>query len=246
MKTNVLDAAAARQVTGDGHAGNLVRTTFVVAAKAVHIPAWVEDHASFRRWVHSDEYPEETGRICYFNGEIWVDLSMEQLFTHNQVKNEYAFTLTGVIKAGRLGRFFADGALVSNLEANLSAEPDGMFVSTKTMRTGRIQLVEGKKVGYIELLGTPDMTLKIVSESSVEKDTVILPELYWRAGVREYWRVDARGESLVFDILRHTAKGYVATRKRAGWVKSAVFGRSFRLAQQADELGHAEYTLEVR
>jgi Uma2 family endonuclease len=62
--------------------------------------------------------------------------------------------------------------------------------------------------------------LEIVSAGSVEKDTQTLRELYWKAGIAEYWLVDARGERLAFDILRHAAKGYVATRKAAGWLKS--------------------------
>lgn len=76
--------------------------------------------------MHSGEFPE-TGRICFLDGEVWVDMSMEQLYTHNQVK------------------------------------------------------------------------------------------------------------------------GYVVTRQQAGgWVKSAVFGKSFRLTRQTDEPGQPEYTVEIR
>ncbi|HZU36585.1 MAG TPA: hypothetical protein VFA18_11780 [Gemmataceae bacterium] len=57
--------------------------------------------------------------------------------------------------------------------------------------------------------------------------------------------MDARQVPLKFDILRHTAKGYVATRKQDGWMKSAVFGKAFRLTQQVNQLGHPEYTLEA-
>jgi Uma2 family endonuclease len=223
-----------------------VQCTFVVDAQAVHIPSWVQDHASFRRWVHSDEFPERTGRICYLNGEVWVDMSKEQIFTHNQVKGEFAYVLTGVIKGGRLGRFFSDGVLISNIEAALTVQPDGAFVANEGLRTGRVLLVEGKNEGYVELQGTPDMVLEVVSESSVTKDTITLQELYWQAMIPEYWIVNARGASITFEILRHKAKGYVATRKQAGWVKSAVFGKSFRLTQQTDDLGNPEYTLAVR
>src|SRR5437879_5526087 len=83
-----------------------------------------------------------------------------------------------------------------------------------------------------EVEGAPDMVLEVVSRSSVQKDTVILPKAYWEAGVREYWLVDARKAPLRFDIFRHTAKGYASTRKQAGGgVKSALFGRVFRLTE---------------
>ena len=73
-----------------------------------------------------------------------------------------------------------------------------------------------------------------------------LLDLYWRAGIPEYWLVDVRGNRLEFTIHRHTPKGYVATPKRAGWVKSNVIGKSFRLSKRTDELGQPEHTLEVR
>lgn len=86
----------------------------------------------------------------------------------------------------------------------------------------------------------------MVSRSSVHKDTRALREAYWQAGVREYWLIDARPDPLTFDILRHTPKGYRATPKKDGWLRSAVFGKSFRLLRERDALGHPPFTLEVR
>jgi Uma2 family endonuclease len=90
------------------------------------------------------------------------------------------------------------------------------------------------------------MVLEVVSASSEEKDTVVLRDLYWRAGVKEYWLVDPRGDDLAFDILRHGAKGYATARKQGGWLKSAVFGRSFRLTREVDRTGLPACTLAVR
>jgi Uma2 family endonuclease len=86
----------------------------------------------------------------------------------------------------------------------------------------------------------------VVSDSSVRKDTQWLRQDYWIAGIREYWLVDARKEPLVFDILRQTPKGYRATPKKDGWLKSNVFGKSFRLTYETSESGDPDYTLEVR
>ena len=56
-----------------------------------------------------------------------------------------------------------------------------------------------------------------------------------------------RGETPVFDILRPGPGGYVRTRRQTGgWVKSQVFGRSFRLTQTADRRGNPRYDVEVR
>jgi Uma2 family endonuclease len=217
----------------------------VLQEQDVRIPEWVVDLASFSRWADSDEFPEE-GRICYLRGEVWVDMSKQQLFSHVEVKTEFTIVVGGHVRAKRIGRFFADGARIRHPEADISTVPDGTFVSTESSRSGRVRLIEGAVHGYAELEGSPDMVLEVISDSSVQKDTVRLRQLYWEAGIREYWLVDARHEPLAFDILRHTPKGYVATRKQAGWIKSAVFGKSFRLTQQADEFGNPVYTLAVR
>lgn len=235
MATDLIESAALPRT----------RCTFVVDEQSVHIPDWVRDLPSFRRWVHSDEVPEKL-RICWLKGEVWIDMSKEQVFSHNQLKNDMTYVLTGIAKLEKLGRMFPDGMLLSNTIADFAAGPDAIFASTDCLRTGRVRLLPGKHEGFVEMEGTPDMVLEIVSQGSVEKDTEVLRELYWKAGIPEYWLVDAREERLLFDILRYTPKGYVAIRKQGGWLKSAVFGKSFKLVRGIDALGHPEFTLEVR
>jgi Uma2 family endonuclease len=220
-------------------------STVIFDDALVHIPAWVVDRPAFRRWLHSHDFPEK-GRICFLAGEVWADMSKEQLFSHNQVKQEFNVVVGGLVKASKRGRYFADGALISNAEVDFTSQPDGTFVSHAALETRRVRLVEGAKEGYLELEGSPEMVLEVVSDSSVEKDTVLLRELYWQAGISEYWLVDARGERLSFELLRRTTKGFVAVRRQGEWVKSTVFNHSFQLTRKADELGNPEYTLEVR
>jgi Uma2 family endonuclease len=216
----------------------------IVIEERIRIPDCVVDLESFRDWARSDDFPE-LGRYSHLNGELWVDFMPEQLFTHNQVKGEYAIVLGGMLKSLRLGRYFHDRTLLTNVEAGLSTEPDGTFVSFESLKSDRVRLIEGGD-GFLELEGSPDMVLEVVSARSVRKDTVVLRDLYWQAGVREYWLVDARGETLQFDILKCGRSGFVATRRQSGWLKSLVFGKSFRLTSQADELGNPEYKLSVR
>jgi Uma2 family endonuclease len=219
--------------------------TIVNDSEQLTIPPWVVDLESFRRWTDMEEVPEKE-RIWYLKGEIWIDMSKEQLFSHNQVKVEVTIVLGGLDKTGKLGRFFTDGLRVTNVQADISGLPDATFVSTKSLETGQVRLIEGKAGGYTELEGTPDMILEVISRSSVRKDNVVLREAYYTAGIPEFWLVDARREPLQFDILRHTAKGYVATRKQGGWLRSAVFGKAFQLTQQTGADGYPEFTLAVR
>jgi Uma2 family endonuclease len=213
-------------------------------ADYVDIPLWVIDRDSFSRWMDSEEFPE-WGRLDYIKGQVWIDMSKEQLFTHLSVKNEFNIVIGAMAKREQLGLYFPDGLLLSNVDADFMVKPDAAFAS-HAARKDRVRLLEGKEGGYVEMEGSPDMVLEVVSDSSVRKDTERLRTDYWEAGIREYWLVDARQEPLVFDILRHTPKGYRTTPKKNGWMKSTVFGKSFRLTFRASEYGDPEFTLEVR
>src|SRR5262245_11482556 len=217
----------------------------IVIEDRVWIPDRVRDLDSFCRWACSDDFPEKK-RICFLNGEVWVEMSPEALYTHNLVKAEFAMVLGRLVKANRLGKFCPDGMLIRNDAANLSTEPDGTFVSTRRLRSGRVTVERPIEEGYDIFVGTPDMVLEVVSDSSERKDTKVLRQLYWEAGIPEYWLVDPRGEEPVFEILCHGRDGYAAVRVQRGWQKSKVFGRSFRLTVAPDELGNPEFTLAVR
>lgn len=219
--------------------------TVINESRQVSVPTWVQDMDSFRRWVDAEDFPEES-RAWYLKGEVWIDMSREQIFTHVLVKTEFTAVLSNLVKRAGLGLFLGDGALLSNVPADISGVPDALFISQTALERERVQLIEGSEAGHVELEGSPDMVLEVVSASSVQKDTVILRQAYWQAGIREYWLVDARQEPARFDIFRHTAKGFAATRKRDGWLKSAVFGKSFQLTQRINALGHPEYTLAAR
>lgn len=232
------------EVRSPGAAAARNGVTVVDEREQITVPAWVVDLATFRLWMDSDDVPEKA-RIWYLKGEVWIDMSTEQIFSHAVLKNEFNFVLTGLVKTARIGLFLPDGPLLSNVVANTGGNPDAMFISDAALDANRVRLIEGKKGGYVEVEGSPDMVLEVVSDSSVRKDNVVLRQAYWEAGVREYWRVDARKEPLTFDIFRRSAKGYSTTRKQDGWLKSAVFGKLFRLTQRRDRHGHPEFTLEV-
>jgi Uma2 family endonuclease len=212
----------------------------------VSVPSWVVDLDTFCEWVGSDDVPEKL-RVWYLKGEVWIDMSWEQVYTHVLLKSRFFIVLGGLVDADRLGRFYPDGLFLRNKAADVGCKPDATFASTATLLAKRLRPIPGKRGGIIELEGSPDMVLEIVSTGSVRKDNVVLKQAYWEAGAREYWLVDARKEPLTFDIFRRTAKGYTATRKQDGWLKSAVFGKSFRLTQQVDPaLGDVVFNLEVR
>jgi Uma2 family endonuclease len=210
------------------------------------IPPWIGNHETFREWAKSDDYPKE-GRFAYLNGLLWADVTMEQLFTHNRVKTRVTSTLDRLIAEEDLGYFFSDRALLSHVAAGLSTEPDAFFVSYESVEAESARWVEGAREGHVEVEGSADLALEVVSTGSVEKDTVELPRLYFAAGVREYWLIDARQDRPSFEIFRRGRLAFAAVRRQpGGWLKSGVLGRSFRLVHGTDRLRRPKYALEVK
>jgi Uma2 family endonuclease len=211
----------------------------------MHLPTNLTDQEAFRRWVRSEECPE-MGRFAFLDGVLWVDLSMEQLYTHGGVISEFNRVLGNLVRDLGQGLYRGDATLLSHPGVGLTTIPDGLYVSYAALQSGRVQRVPNvRNVGSIELVGAPEMVLEVVSDTSVEKDLVTLPALYHAAGIDEFWRVDARGE-LTFEILRWRSPGYEALRLPDGWWRSELFGREFRLTQTTDPLGDPLYTLQVR
>jgi Uma2 family endonuclease len=211
----------------------------------VQIPGWVVDLPSFRRWVRSGDPPEKL-RPQFLNGEVWLDLFMEEAYSHNFVKNALYSVLPPMTE--RLGLFFSDGMLLTNEDAGIATEPDAMFVSTAALDSGRVVLTAGAdpEATVTEVTGSPDLVVEVVSRGTEEKDTELLMAKYHDAGISEYWVIDARDtDDIQFDILKRGRKGYAAARKSDGWVKSAVLGKSFRLVKKV-VAGYTRFKLEVR
>jgi Uma2 family endonuclease len=214
----------------------------VLLDNAVRIPPEaVDDFAAFRRWTKSKDFPER-GEYAFLDGDLFAEISMETL-VHNQLKSLIGVVIGGLIMSEALGRYFSDRMRLVHEAAHLSCEPDAMFVSHDTVKSGRVRWQKGRE--SLEVIGTPDLVVEVVSETSLLKDTEVLRDLYAAAGIPEYWLINPLGGQLSFDILRLAGRRYAATRKSAGWIKSAVFGKSFRLIEEPGD-DAPQYKLLVR
>lgn len=215
-------------------------------AGGISIPVSAATWAGFRAWAKSDAFPRR-GKVAYLGEEIFVDMSPERIGSHNALKTELFRVLSQLVRAESLGYFFSDGVLVSHEAAGVSNEPDAVFASYEAVRSGRVVFdptADGRD--WIELVGSPDFVAEIVSPSSVGKDVRQLRARYHAAGIPEHWLLDARGDEIVFQLLRHTPTGYAAAEPRGGWLPSPVFGREFRLDRVPDPIGLWQYTLHTR
>lgn len=208
------------------------------------IPPEAHTYHGFLDWVLSGTLPEKL-RVTFLAGEVMLDMTEENIDTHISVKSAVYRTLLNLVADDDFGHLYTDGVLLGNESARVSNNPDGVAVRWSTFEAGRVQFVErGGDRRAIE--GSPDWVLEIVSTSSVGKDTLRLLEAYHRAGVAEYWVIDARGEEVRFQIFDWQPGGYAEAPERAGWSSSKVFQREFRLTRDRDRVGAWTYSLEAR
>jgi Uma2 family endonuclease len=217
----------------------------VIFEEGLRIPAAVHTLAAFRRWAESDRFPDR-GRIDYLDGDLEVDMSPEDLYTHGAVKTAVAATLHKIVAEGDLGHVFVDRARVTSPEAELSAEPDLVVVLWESLDTGRARHVPGRSAGRVaEIEGAPDLVVEIVSDGSVRKDTDRLPRLYAGADIPELWRIDARGADVRFEILTLDGDSYRSVPSGGeGWTASPALGLRFRLTRKPARHATWRYRLD--
>ena len=223
--------------------------TAVLIGEQLEIPPISNGLTGFRHWAASDQFPE-VGRIDFIADRIEVDMSPEDLHTHGAPKTELIVVIGTRVRERSLGELYTDRARVSCPAADLSVEPDIVFVSHDTLNEGRARLVPksaGVSDRYVELEGPPDLIVEIVSDSSVHKDTERLPERYWTAGVREYWLVDARSDELIFQIHHRGNAAYEpAPSDNEHFQFSRVLDSWYRFERTRNRHGRLQYRLADR
>jgi hypothetical protein len=208
------------------------------------IPPEAHTYRGFLKWVMSDSFPEKLP-VTYCAGDVSLDMSEENIDTQSGVKIAVYSTLGPLVREIDFGRIWADGVLLCNEDADVSNNPDGVAARWRT--------IESKKLTYIirkesrrAVEGTPDWVMEIVSDSSVGKDLQQLRHAYHKAGIEEYWLIDARGDEISFQILVWHPSSYIPAQDKSGWMYSRVFDREFRLTRVRDRDGGWSYNLEAR
>lgn len=211
---------------------------------SIRTPPKPSSLSGFRAWVLSDFFPEKL-KATFFDGEVFLDMSKEDIRAHAAVKTAVSGTLFVLNQEIDFGDLYINGVLVTNVAANVSNNPDAVAVFWKSLKSGRVRYVR-RNGRELEIEGSPDWITEIVSESSVFKDTDLLRKAYHRARVREYWLIDARGTEIDFQLLHWRKAGYVGAPAKDGWQWSRVFGRWFMLTRRTDRRGAWRYLLHVR
>jgi Uma2 family endonuclease len=217
-----------------------------LAEEQLEIPLEIGTLSEFRQWALSPEFPEK-GRIDFIDGEIEVDVAPENIFHHGTIKVEVLCEVQSRVDRLNFGHVLSGSSRFSNAAANLSAEPDILVIAQESIDNGLVRLVpavSGSDDSFVEIEGSPDLVVEIVSDGSEHKDTKRLKTAYFEAGVREYWIVDVRDDGLVLQILRRGHDRYEpATRDADGFQVSDVLQCRYRLDRKRGLGGYWQFSL---
>jgi Uma2 family endonuclease len=213
----------------------------------IEIPP-IHSLAEFQEWAESDSFPQR-GRIDYIAGSIEVDMSPEDLYCHGTLTSEIHLVVASRVKQTRRGQTFFKQTRLYSPAGDLSAEPDILYVSFDSLRSGRVILRPRKSDAerFIAFEGAADLAIEVVSNSSVAKDTRRLPQLFYRANVAEFWMAVGRHENLIFHIFHRGRSQFERVPMDAeGYQQSAVLDGRYRLDRYRDEVGQWAYELKEK
>lgn len=219
----------------------------IVIGRRLRIPASALTLDGFCRWMHSPKFPRHR-KASFVNGEVFLEMSPEELLSNNTAKGDIFGHLWTYSNEHDLGQAFADRAMLVNAKADLSTEPDVMFCRWETFTSGRVVLKNSADDGKqkVELHGSPDLVVEVVSRSSATKDLRKLPTAYHLAEIPEYWIVDPRKDDLVFRVLQWQPTGYLDVQvDEAGFRQSSILAARVKLTRTQTRIGGWRYRLQI-
>lgn len=135
--------------------------------------------ADFLELVHEDQKADLIDGVIY--------MASPENLEHNDIVAWLDRVLGIYVRKQRLGRITVN-KVAYRLSDREGPEPDLAFV-----RTDRLDIL---RRGYVD--GAPDLAIEIISPDSVHRDYELKRRQYERAGVQEYWIIDADEQKAVF------------------------------------------------
>ena len=152
------------------------------------------------------ETPDERLRYEIIGGRMVV--TPVPVPVHQEVCSRLGTWSCVFVGENKLGRVYTSAPDV-RLSPHDVVVPDLVFVSNERRHI----------VGPNVIDGAPDLIVEVLSPSTRARDRREKAELYARAGVREYWLVDARARAVT---VRDLETGEESTVRQTGVVRSVV------------------------
>ena len=113
---------------------------------------------------------------------------------HGKVVGRLMITIGTYAAVNKLGFAFPDSLDVHLPDGNV-LRPDFIFIG---VANGKFVVNNEQGTFY----GVPDMVAEVFSRSTMKRDVGIKKDVYERNGVKEYWMIDPRSETIQVYILR--------------------------------------------
>jgi Uma2 family endonuclease len=130
---------------------------------------------------------------------------------HQNASNNLAFALNQFIRANNLGKIYTAPIDVFFDDFN-ALEPDIIFIAKE-----RLSIVTENGIE-----GIPDLVVEILSPGTAHDDRGRKLKVYRRTGVREYWIVDPRSQTIEVYVLLEGEFELTSFATEAGEVQSQV------------------------
>jgi Uma2 family endonuclease len=148
-----------------------------------------------------DQLPDDGNRYEIVDGELFVTPAPSR--RHQIVSAAFWRRVDAFVSANGLGRtFFAPGDVQNDTENRV--QPD-IFVEPRSAHKGPANWIDAPK---------PLLVIEILSDSTAHRDLGFKRRFYARAGVPEYWIVDADDRSVL--VVRR-GQSDVTVRDRIVW-----------------------------
>ena len=134
-------------------------------------------------WDDIKDWPETAERTEIVHGDLIVSPTPSD--PHAGANTEVGRVLANFVKENNLGRVYIV-PMDTVLATDVVYQPDLCFV-----HRDRLDIIQ-----HTHIAGPPDLTVEIISESNRSHDIVVKFADYARYGVKEYWLVDSREQSI--------------------------------------------------
>ena len=159
------------------------------SASPVGQPGWPQQG----QWTYADylRLPDDGKRYEIIEGVLYV--ANAPSYEHQYTVGEIAFSLRLFVKERQVGVIIEAPFEVHLAENAKPVQPDILFIRTENQPSPGTQFFDG----------VPDLTVEVISPSSIRLDRHIKFDVYERYGVAEYWMVDPKARSVeVYTLAR--------------------------------------------
>lgn len=183
-----------------------------------NIQAIINQFPKNKQWTVEDIFderifPQEANlKIEIHNHKIYV---MFPTTTHQKVLTNLTIFMGSFIKMNDLGEVYVSPVLIKMDDDKFYA-PDIFFISVETIKNNP-EIISEKLIN-----GIPDLVVEVISPANYRKLRLAKKEVYAQSGVKEYWEIRPKKQSITIEKLENGEFVLFSEAKKQGKIQSSV------------------------